>query len=337
VDTEWGFFQEIEKTVPQEIKTIRQTRGKTMDTITTTKGGIVKENKRMVSVHFDSILEVLDYQCETKNKRRFDEYIGNVSTYRRGADWYGKTNREAKDVVNHALGGDQELCRDLLEKISSFEESIGANRANYVGKVEVQKRKRVNGDFGNEIDIHKVYQGNVGTAWTDMVREVKDSVHPLVTLVIDVVGHSGESCNASFWRAAVALHVTQELIAAGKSVKIIAAECSVNSMFRDSRKLSTSITVKEFNQPVSIERIAAMTHLGFFRTFNFAAKQVQEAECRGNLGQPTDLNDKNVSLHIQEEIAEGHTKLLHIPRVNNLRGAEKALKSVYNQITDYKN
>lgn len=306
-----------------------------MEAVTTTHNGLVKEDGKMVSVHFDSIVELLDYKCENTNASKFKEYIYGESS--QSSSWIGKTNSSNKDVINHALGGDSKMCEDLLEKIAAFREQIGADRVDFHDSLPKIKRKRIKSDFGDSVDIHKVYQGQLDTAWDRMIRVESPKTSPLVTLCIDICGSSMENCTDSFWRAAVALHVSNELQSAGKSVKIVVAECAEGAM-RDTHKLlSNSIVIKDFNQQVAIERIAAMTHFGFLRTYMFGVMCVQDYACYSHLGSPADLTEENMPIHLREEIETGHVKFLHIGRVRGSREAEMELKKIYKRIGDYKN
>jgi hypothetical protein len=306
-----------------------------MEAIKTSHNGLVKESDKLVSVHFDSIIEFLDYKCTNSNERRFKEYTKESSG--RGVAWLGKTNNNAKDVINHALGGDQKMCDDLIRKIDQFKSAIGAERTDYSAPIRKVKRKRIKSDFGDAIDIHKVYQGQLDQAWDRMVRIEADRISPLVTICIDLCGSAMEDCSSSYWRAAVALHLSDELQAAGKSVKIVVAMASDGAMTNSKKRMSTSIVIKEFNQQVNIERIAAMTHFGFLRTFMFGIMCVQDYITCSSLGCPVDITEKNMSLHLQEEVDAGHVKLLHVGRVKNQSGAEAELKKLYKTIGDYRN
>lgn len=308
-------------------------------TTNTTHGGLVKEDEKMISVHFDSVLEVLDHNCDNVNRKKFIQYTQNekADRYGVGSNWLGTTNQCEKDVINHALAGDPEMCKDLMNKISQFRIEIGADRADYRETLPRRKRKTRFGDFGDEVDIHKVLAGKVDTSWRKKVQMETNPISPLVTIVIDLCASAYEDCKNSYWRAAVALFVTQELLNAGKSVKLVVADVGKHAM-HDSRKLlSTSIVIKDFNQAVSIERIAAMTHLGFFRTFMFGAMQVQDYATNSSLGTPVTLDDNNIPVHLREEVEKGHTKYLRVTRISSLREAQTALKDIYKQIGEYRN
>ena len=98
-----------------------------------------------------------------------------------------------------------------------------------------------------------------------------------------------------------------------------------------------SITVKEYNESLSVERLAAMTHIGFYRVFGFAAKAAQDIRrLKSNYGYSAKTGDHNVAINLQEELAEGHSKFIYIGRSVSASDAQKDLKKVYQQLTGEK-
>jgi hypothetical protein len=313
-----------------------------MDKVTTTHNGHVKENHDRVSVHFDSIIDLLDYKnTRNVNQPFFDTFFtkGAQTTPSGELDWLGETNYHGghKAVIDHALKGDEKMAKKLKIKYDHFRKELDVNRANYRAPISKRKRRKTRGDFGDSVDIHMVNQGRCGEAWTRMKKVDVDAIDPLITIVIDIVGNASEKCESSFWRASVALYVCEELLKAGKSVKIIVAEVGANAMVNNSKLLTTSIVIKDYNQPVSIERVAAMVHFGFFRTFNFGAMAVQDSKLRSSLGGAVNLSAVNMPLHLKEELDSGRTKFLHIPRVRSISNAKESLDQIYIDLGIYKN
>lgn len=302
----------------------------------TTKGGLVKETDKQVSVHFDSIPEFMEYKLPAGST--------NIEFWRRFTNrndrhdrrWIGKTNKTVGDVIDHALAGDDEMEKTLEEITRQFRESIGADRLDFAQPITKRKRKATMSDFGDELDIHKVYQGKCDVAWRSMRRIETDNIHPLVTLVVDVVGNAHENCDSSLWGAALAMFVAEELRKAGKAVKIVVAEAGVSAMTRNNKILTTSIVIKHFNENVPAKRIAAMTHFGFFRVFNFAMMAVQDNKLHYGLGTSTSMKEQHYPIHLKEEAATGAVKFVNVGRVRNLAQAKQGLKNIYHQIGEKK-
>jgi len=210
--------------------------------------------------------------------------------------------------------------------------TLGMDEVDYVQKIKAVKRKLKHDRFGDELDIHKVYAGKLDTAWTRRERVVYDKEHPLVTLYVNISGSAGVEADESLWRAVVTLKIYEELIQAGKSVRVIVGGSS-SGTFRTSHKCACAMVVKEYNQSLSMERLAAMTHIGFYRIFGFAAKAAQdELMLKSSMGYSDRINEKNIPINLQEEIAEGHTKMVFIERSTTEREAIRDLKNVYAQL-----
>jgi len=297
------------------------------------ENAIVKTNDEMISIHFDSILDLMEHEATGRNANRFNRFL---TDYESDPSWYGKTNGgEAKQVIDHALIGDQKLYDGLSEKVSDFASFTGLNNIDTVQKIKSSKRKIKRGDFGDEFDIHKMYSGNLENAWTRRVRVENDSQHKLVTLFINVCGTMRVDAEDSLWRAVVALRLYQDLQRAGKSVKIIVGGGSANTFESDSRKCSFSIVVKEYNQALSVERLAAMSHVGFHRVFGFAAKCAHdEAQVESSLGKSVNASNNYLPINLKEELDVGHTRILFINKSTSLMDAKADLDSLYNQLQD---
>ena len=65
---------------------------------------VIKENKEMVSVHFESILDLMDFQPETStNKYEFDWYMSGGSNRHHDKKWLGRHVSTHKEIINMAL------------------------------------------------------------------------------------------------------------------------------------------------------------------------------------------------------------------------------------------
>lgn len=306
----------------------------------------VKVRGDMIGVHFDSVTELLAYELpgDNPNRRGFKEYLSSTLTKsgNRDGSWIGTTNKCNKDVIDHALLGDPQLYENLQGKIKQFRKAIGIETVNYTQTIKRPKRKRIQSDQGDEVDIHAVYQGRADKAWRSHVREIVEMKYPLVTIMVDIHDVAAYDCTDSFWRAAVAVHLADELQAAGKSVKIVVGGISQNALSsrvsidgRTINYLCDSIVIKNYNERLVPERLAAMTHLGFFRTFGFGAKSVQPYQLSYGLGVSVDTTQKRFPVHLQEEVDAGHTKIVLIPRVRSLSGAIAAMGNAYKQMKGF--
>lgn len=292
---------------------------------------LVQENEKMVSVSFNSILDLLEFDTKDHiNKTLIEKYLKTDDYV--DSSKYGSTNNSYKDVRNHALIGDKVLLTNLQEKLNILDKVTGKNTTAFVQKVQKSKRVRSFSDQGDELDIEKVYNGELDTCWSKTIRKEFDASHKFVTLFIENGGAWKTSVRDSFWRAAIAVYLTRELQAAGKSVRIVVGGTGVGCFKRNSKILSTSMTVKEYNQQINLERVAAMTHLGFFRCMTFATMNVAPYRLSSGYGSFTEINAETYPIQLQEQVSKGHTKLIHIKPVLNQYSALDALKYAYEQL-----
>jgi len=292
---------------------------------------LVQENDKMVSVNFNSILDIIEGDFTGHiNEENINEFIKSEKGC--SARAHGKTNKTYKDIIHHALIGDPILLKDLNKKIEILNTVTGINTSDYVQKVQKSKRVRTFADQGDELDIEKVYNGELDTCWTSSYRKEFDASHKFVTLFIENGENWNVNAEKSFWRSSIAVYLTRELQKAGKSVRIVVGNCGLNSMVKNNKLLTTSITVKEYNQQMNLERVAAMTHLGFFRCVSFALMHVAPYKLSNSLGHHAPIDASRWPIQLQEQIDKGHTKLIHIKPVNEAEDALSALKYAYEQL-----
>ncbi len=298
---------------------------------------MISENEKIVSVHFDSILDVMEAppSKSMRNKNFFDNLIKHGHRGE-GGGWYGPTNRNSKDVISHALLGDVELCEKYLKPmIAKLEEFTNLRTIDYVQHVKEVKRKKVRKDFGDELDIHQIYQGRADKAWTTTERIEQDSKHHLVTLLIELTDNVRQDVVPTLWKAAVVTFLQREIERAGKSLRVIAASASSGTICNDNRNVTTSIIVKEYNETLNFERLAAMSHLGFYRVFGFAAKNCYDKDLMSSLGRASRISEHLMPIKLEEEIKKGHTKAVFLGAPKSLRDAKASLTSAYEQMKSF--
>jgi len=297
----------------------------------------IYEKNRLVSIHFPSLHDFIAYKlepgAERVNGRRYKQALAQ-GIFHRSRDGYGPTNRSASDVLDHAVTGDDVLTRKVIQLGKQLDEVTNKNTLDYTQRIQHVKRRKVRKHFGDELDIHRVYQGQLDTAWGTTERVVIDETHNLITLFIDIGGNAGVTAESSLWRTAVVVRLVNELEAAGKSVKICVGGASVNTYVRKHCTSTVSVVVKDFNQALSIERLAAMSHIGFYRVFGFAAKMCYGDKVTQGLGQSESIR-RNVPIPLQQEIDEGHTRYVYIDKSTGVRAACSSLEDCYRQMKKY--
>lgn len=280
-------------------------------------------DERMNSIHYDSITEIIEFDerfLVGSNKdmfRRFKrQHLGHKSVV---------TAEYANDCIDMAFNGDTKLYNEIsAPRMAQLENEV--NPADYAQLTEVKRRRRVRSSHGNELDIHSVYQGRIDKAW-DSTEIVKSNLEVnFITILADI----GENWNVngmdSTWTMAVLNKLSDICEMAGKNVQIIVGDCGRGT---NGRKAYTTIScvIKRYNERLSPERLAAMTHLGFFRSFCFMGLATSSIQCYDSLGSHTSFTENLLPINIRQEVDQGHTKVLIVKGSLSLPAARESLKN----------
>lgn len=295
---------------------------------------LINREKRKVSIHFNNMLDMIDvinnpdvYFSEPRmaNAKRtnYDIYRGIIGQYdHSGGDWFGIHGRSTKELLNLSIDGDHILYENFLSKMVS-DLNIEIQVSDQFNIISKRKRKKIKGDFGNEVDIHMINQGKLDTAWTKTVSEVIDQEHSLICLLIDIGGNCNIDAKTMLWTAAAAIKVCDIFEKAGKSVKIITGASATRTCV-NGYDMSVTCCIKDYNYHLSVERLAAMCHIGFYRSACFICKTLSSLPVNYNLGHSETLR-KFTPLQIESEIMEGKTKAIFL---NRAMSADQAMQSI---------
>lgn len=292
------------------------------------------EDANMNSIHFDSPIDILEYDVSSihkNNLRRFNSYkiqhLGDRSV---------PTCPRADQIIDMAINGDNILYQQfVMPKIEELNNKIRSeNIFDFEHKIQVRKRKRIKSSFGNEIDIHKVYQGRINEAWDSTKTIVEESDKRFITICVYI----GQNWNVlglpSIWTTAVCLKIVDELELAGKNVQIIVCK-TLQTAVKEKRFTTTSCLIKRYNERISIERLAAMTHLGFSRSFMWCAILTSKYEINEGLGVSKKVNSGQFDLlpkGIRDDSKLGKTKPIIISQSLSLYESIQSLREAYYQL-----
>lgn len=212
---------------------------------------------------FESLTDLDDYLKKTEfnpsgGNDIKDDYItaeSSVVTRMSNKGWYGPSF---------------EHCLDIFESGKWIE---GAERLNKLAsglalpKAKSVRRRRTRGDFGNELDIHRVYSGQLDRAWDKTVRDKTKTGTRQITIACSVANNVSVDAGAFFWRGAAALKLADSLEDAGYRVQIIAYEgCRGLDEYREDDYYFSAIRLKPFESMLDKTALAASLCLaGFFR------------------------------------------------------------------------
>lgn len=135
------------------------------------------------------------------------------------------------------------------------------------------KRRRRFGEQGDDLDIHKVYRGELDTAWTYHKREANRGVGRQVTILCNLSANCNVEAERLFWRGASALRLAETLESAGYSVRIVAGMSATSIDTKSNVNNAYFFEVKSLDQPVDVANLAAIVCLpGYFRVIGFGTK-----------------------------------------------------------------
>lgn len=312
---------------------------------------IYREKDGNVSIMFDSILELMSASFEKmrldqqateevidRNEKEFKDCLTEVRHVQREVGalaWLGPGNNTPANVIEHALLGNKILEDSLSRNISALSE-YEIQTKDFVSKIDNKKRVRRKREFGDEIDIHKVYRGELSTAWSKMEFEKNTSEKKMVTIFVDIVDHWRQKVTETLWNCVSSVVLCKKLEAQGRSVKII-----VGGRFRapfSTAKFSScsvGIVVKDYNQKMVSSRIAAMCNLGFARVFTFAALSFNPYSVVAiGKGYPERVSEKTLPIHLVEEVEKGHTKIIVLGKSYSLIQAVDSIKKAEKQMIE---
>ena len=140
------------------------------------------------------------------------------------------------------------------------------------------KRRKIRDRFGDELDIHAVYAGNLDRAWTRTTRYPISSIRE-VTLYVDAGAPGHVSSDRLFWRGAAAVIACDALEGAGYSVKVVVYRRSSEAYHASGKpsRLLITVAVKDSGQPLNKSLLVSATALsGFYRKYLFLAQLTED-------------------------------------------------------------
>ena len=306
-----------------------------------THNGKLKSDGKQISVHFNSMLDILEFDTslideQFSNRIIWKNYLIDNKRKCGTSDylqWYGPGNKSCKDVIDKAIYGNLEGLKITEQYKTQLKGIIPPNTALNMARTRT-KRKAVKGYQGDELDIHKVYQGNLDKAWTYRKKIEQEQKINLVNVVLDITAGYHIPCVNTFYRAAIAMMIIDELQKHGKSCKLTVCMSLLRAFNRGEQISTFSVVVKEYNQDLMPAKIAAICNVGFSRCVIFPLYHLCNYEVKTSYGTIINVSDYQ-PLHLKEEVEAGHSKFIFINQCNNLVEAKSVLLNTVKQMNLY--
>ena len=162
-----------------------------------------KGGSRAAHAHvFDSVAEMVERCEQPASPAQAPSLVQRIAHRSGGDEWAYGTLKDAA-TYNRTM---REGWRDALPRIEALAAKVSPKVA---APLDVRRKIR-KGPDGDELDIHQVYGGNLGKAWTARKRTVARAPAP-IRLICNVVYNSGADSTAFFWRGACALAMVRAL------------------------------------------------------------------------------------------------------------------------------
>lgn len=177
-----------------------------------------------------------------------------------GYSWIGCSS--GAELHENLLAGWPDMESKMLAMLPSVELP-----AHVVQQERQSRRRRTRGEFGNEVDIHAVYQGQLDRAWDRTERRVVETVgNKLVHIVINLSASCGVHFDDALWRGAAALRVYEALTRMGRSVAISGFYLASRAYMDGSNGMG-SCRIKDYGQQMDVQSLASVVNLGFMREY----------------------------------------------------------------------
>jgi hypothetical protein len=193
------------------------------------------------------------------NKSRLEQYVAREGLYNPG--WHGladaaKPNESACNATMRLIREGWTAGVDLMQQVAA---SVDVPTPMSV------RRRSVWSDQGDEVEMQRVWNGSIESAWRRMRRA--ESLGPRrVRILVDSIASGALESDVMRWRGVAAMRLADALITAGYSVRV---ESGFEGYDGDTYRLR--VVVKDYTSPLDLSSLAATTALpAFFRALGHA-------------------------------------------------------------------
>lgn len=242
--------------------------------------------------------------------------------------WIGtKTVEEFDEYVRY---GWPSLVKRMMEMLGEVDFEDGALR-----QETAIKRRRTRRDLGNEVDIHRIYQGKLETAWDTTLREDQDVMgSKLVHLAVNIDANAYTSFTDTLWRGAVVMRLYEALNAMGKSVAITVYDYSVGGMIETGYKninCMCSVRVKDYGDQLLPDKLASMINVGFMRRNFMERLQCAHPVYKASYGRGRATDDYRVVPRAVEDDLRNNARAIVVGHAFSQEAATRVLADFVKQ------
>lgn len=279
------------------------------------------------AVHYNSFEEITkDFPKTDGNKRLWDSRL-----LLKSRDWYGKDCSSIPEFMYNVEHGWPALTEAVQKKAAKL-----TMQPDVLPPMLVQssRRKRVRADSGNELDIHRVYQGQLDTAWSATRKTIQETRRRAAHIYVNIDGNGNESAVDSQWRAAAAYRVCEILQRSGFTVEITVGSAFIRPFSNGPQRNFVTFTAKPSGMPLDLNRLSLQSTLGWMRSYLFAGiiYNDQGYDVTPSFGS---ADHNAIPPYISESEKSGSIVVAIPSNINNEISAMGAVRRLQIQLTNY--
>lgn len=175
--------------------------------------------------------------------------------------FFGASCKTLKDVIALTDQGwpeGQQTVSDLIDQAAAIEATP-----------QDRRRRLSRGNTGDSLDISAVYRGRLDIAWSRAVRQPSYAPQK-IDILANMICQSNDPPSVLQWRGAAAAALADKLTACGYMVRIVVGNGGVVRASQE--KASLRVVVKDYDKPLDVATLAAITLPGFARALCIAWK-----------------------------------------------------------------
>lgn len=216
----------------------------------------------------------------------FNSNRERLQKHKRPFEWFGASSYE--HATTYVRDGWPELLSILQECVETIKKRVDLASVEAV-TIESRRRKRTRRDYGDTLDMHRVWSGELDKAWERPTRRrVLTPTQRYATIYCDLAMSSMFTSENAVWRAAASYCMYEMLTRLGISTEIWSGNVQHGLYVTSAApyRLLTGVCIKTYNQTLNDDRLAAMMSGGFFRTYGFDMIYASKFEVYPHLGYP---------------------------------------------------
>lgn len=231
-------------------------------------------NEKSYQVWFESFEEMereLPALIGRVNGAQFKQRVIDKTSAYGGRSWHG-TDGGAPECFRLIKEGWPEMLKTLQPMIERLRTTFSLDNAAALN-VEVRRRKVRRMDHGDSLDITRVWNGQLDTAWSKPVKFPRISAsQKYATIYFDAATPGAVDAKDTLWRAAAAICMIEVLTRMGVNTEVWVGSTGTSPYEYGTRapgRFLSAVRVKAFTDPLNEDRMATMLSCAFYRTWGF--------------------------------------------------------------------